>query len=107
VVDSASDLERATAQSPGLERFMGSSYQYIDSPIFRPGARRRYRHGVSPRIALSRDRTDLPRSGGIFRDLLYHALAPTRCRLRADPVREVTRLHNKRAVKRAGFVDAP
>ncbi len=105
--DSATDLERATAQAPGLERFLRTRLLNNLTRLFvvlvlvggiigasTPGSHALETASICLAVAV------VSASWLIVR-YLYLVRA-----LRTNPVREVARLHQRRKVKNAGFVDA-
>jgi hypothetical protein len=106
--DSASDLVRATAQAPGLKRFLRARLLNNLTRLFLVLVL------VGGIISASMPGSHFLETGSIFLAaaaagaswLVARYVQLVRA-LRRNPVREVARLHKKRQIKRAGFVDTP
>lgn len=106
--DSATDLERATVQAPGLERYLRARLLNSLTRLFlvlvlaggiisasTPGSHFLETASICLVVAVA-----------VATVLIARYLQLIRA-LRTNPIREVARLHKRRKIKNAGFVDAP
>jgi hypothetical protein len=106
--DSRTDLEKATDQVEGLERFLRANLLNTLTRLFfvlvLVGGL--IIAATSESHFLETASICLVVTAAIATGLLVRYLQLVR-RLQTDPVREVARLHKKRKIQNAGFVDAP